>query len=182
MKRIVLLIASAMLVLACEKYMSNDPGSSGIYMDGKRLVPIGSVFIGGGIADPAKGASHRCRMYEEYFSTGPRWDEVPSIVTMFGFRVAGASYSGPGQYLNHIIINNAVLNTDRPLIITLQQGEYKGGNEQVASVRIRNYDFGTVNDNGRRNGDGKIDIVISLTDGRTLRLHYRGTMPYDGYV
>lgn len=182
MKRIVLLIASAMLVMACEKYMSNDPGSSGIYMDGKRLVPIGSVFIGGGIADPAKGASHRCHMYEEYFSTGPRWDEVPSIVTMFGFRVAGASYSGPGQYLNHIIIDNAVLNTDRPLIITFQQGEYKGGNEQVASVRIRNYDFGTVNDNGRRNGDGKIDIVISLTDGRTLRLHYRGTMPYDGYV
>ena len=87
-----------------------------------------------------------------------------------------------GQGLNHIIINNAVLNTDRPLIITLQQGEYKGGNEQVASVRIRNYDFGTVNDNGRRNSDGKIDIVISLTDGRTLRLHYRGTMPYDGYV
>ena len=31
------------------------------------------------------------------------------------------------------------------------------------------------------NDDGKIDMAISLTDGRMLRVHYRGRIPYDGY-
>ena len=54
----------------------------------------------------------------------------------------------------------------------------------VSSVRITNYDVGTIKNQktGERNDDGKIDIEISLTDGRTLRIHYRGKILYDGYV
>ena len=54
----------------------------------------------------------------------------------------------------------------------------------VSSVRITNYDNGTVKNQttGDMNDDGKIDIEISLTDGRTLRIHYRGKILYDGYV
>ena len=50
-------------------------------------------------------------------------------------------------------------------------------------MQITNYDRGTAKDHisGEMNDDGKFDIAISLTDGRMLRIHYRGKVPYDGY-
>ena len=32
-------------------------------------------FMGGGIANPSNGSSHRCHMYEKYYEYGPNWDE-----------------------------------------------------------------------------------------------------------
>jgi hypothetical protein len=105
-------------------------------------------------------------------------------VTITGFRYTGVTYSEPGQFIDFIGISESVLDLDTPLLIPLEQGEYKGGCDLVSSVRITNYDFGTVKDQitGDKNDDGKIDIVISLKDGRTLRIHYRGKILYDGYV
>ena len=82
-----------------------------------------------------------------------------------------------------IVIDGSVLQLDAPLVIPLEQGVYQGGCEQVSAVRIQNYDAGTVKNSttGAMNDDGKIDMAISLTDGRTLRIHYRGKIPYDGY-
>ena len=106
-----------------------------------------------------------------------------SIVTIFGFRHNGITYSKPGQFIDTIVIDGSVLKQDAPLVIPLEQGVYQGGCEQVSAVRIQNYDGGTVKDRmtGAMNDDGKIDMAISLTDGRMLRVHYRGRIPYDGY-
>jgi len=183
MKKFVLIAALATMVMACEKYTSENPESSGIYLNGNCVVSIGSTFMGGAMANPTKGVSHRCHMYEKYFEHGPSWDQVASVVTITGFRYAGVTYSEPGQYIDLIGINGTVLDRETPLVIALEQGEYKGGCDLVSSVRITNYDSGTVKDQitGDKNDDGKIDIVISLKDGRTLRIHYRGKIPYDGY-
>jgi hypothetical protein len=178
-----MLFAGLLLSVGCEKYTSDEPSSSGVYLGEKRIVSIGSTFMGGGIADPTIGSSHRCHMYEQYLERGPSWDKVASVVTITGFRYTGVTYSEPGQSINCIFISGAVLDLDSPLAIPLEQGKYKGGCDLVSSVRITNYDRGTVKNQvtGDMNDDGKIDIVISLTDGRTLRIHYRGKIPYDGY-
>ena len=184
MKKYVLLTVLATMVMACEKYTSDTQESSGIYLNGKCIVPIGSAFMGGAIADPSKGSSHRCNMYENDYESGPRWDEVASLVTIMGFRYTGETYLAPGQFIDGIGINKDVLGLDTHLSILLEQGKYKGGCELVSAVKITNYDSGTVKDlnTGEKNDDGKIDIAISLTDGRTLRIHYRGKIRYDGYV
>ncbi len=183
MKRVLLLAALAAMVMACEKYTSDKPESSGVYLDGKCIVSIGSTFMGGAVSNPTKGSSHRCHMYEKYFEHGPDWFQVASLVTITGFRYTGVTYSEPGQFIDFIGISESVLDLDTRLLIPLEQGEYKGGCDLVSSVRITNYDSGTVKDQipGDKNDDGKIDIVISLKDGRTLRIHYRGKIPYDGY-
>ena len=182
MKRFVLLAALTTLIMGCEKYpiAENDP--SGIYLNGGRVASIGSVFWGGAIAAPSKGSSHRCHMYEKNYESGPSWDEVACIVSIVGFRHTGVTYSAPGQFIDRISINKDVLNLESHLSIPLEQGEYKGGCEQVSAVKITNYDRGTAKDHisGEMNDDGKFDIAISLTDGRMLRIHYRGTVPYDG--
>ena len=180
---VLMLFAGLLLSVGCDKYTSDEPSSSGVYLDGKCIVSIGSTFMGGAVANPTKGSSHRCHMYEKYFEHGPSWDQVASLVTITGFRYTGVTYSEPGQFIDFIGISRAVLNLDTPLSIPLEQGEYKGGCDLVSSVRITNYDNGTVKNQttGDMNDDGKIDIEISLTDGRTLRIHYRGKILYDGY-
>ena len=183
MKRILFLAALATMVMACEKYTSDKPESSGVYLNGRRVVPIGSTFMGGGVAEPSKGSSHRCHMYEYGYEKGPLREEATSVVTILGFRHTGITYSKPGQFIDMIVIDGSVLKLDAPLVIPLEQGVYQGGCEQVSAVRIQNYDAGTVKNSttGAMNDDGKIDMAISLTDGRTLRIHYRGKIPYDGY-
>ena len=183
MKKLVFLAVIAAMVMACEQFSSDALKSSGIYLNGERIVSIGSAFMGGSIVDISKGTSHRCQMYEKNFAYGPNWNEVASIVFIVGFRYTGVTYSAPGQFIDGIGISKDVLNLDTHLYIPLEQGEYKGGCEQVSAVRITNYDSGTVKNQttGEMNDDGRIDIAISLSDGRTLRIHYRGKVPYDGY-
>ena len=181
---VLMLIAGLLLSVGCDKYTSDEPSSSGVYLDGKCIVSIGSTFMGGAMANPNKGSSHRCHMYEKYFEHGPNWFQVASVVGISGFRYTGVTYSEPGQYIDLIGINGTVLDLETPLAIPLEQGKYKGGCDLVSSVRIKTYDCGTVKDQitGDMNDDGKIDIVISLKDGRTLRIYYRGKILYDGYV
>ena len=180
---VLMLFVGLLLSGGCDKYTSDEPSSSGVYLDGKLIVPIGSTFMGGADAEPSKGSSHRCHMYEKHFNSGPSWDHVASVVTITGFLYTGVTYSEPGQFINSIALSGAVLNLDTPLTIRLEQGKYKGGCDLVSSVRITNYNAGTVkNQNtGEMNDDGKIDIEIALIDGRTLRIHYWGQIPYDGY-
>ena len=183
MKRVLFLAALAVMVMACDKYTSDKHESSGVYLNGRCVVSIGSTFMGGGVANPSKCSSHRCHMYEFGYEKGPMWEEATSLVTILGFRYTGITYSKPGQFIDTIVIDGSVLKLDAPLLIPLEQGEYQGGCEQVSSVRIQNYTAGTVKNSttGDMNDDGKIDMAISLTDGRTLRIHYRGKIPYDGY-
>jgi hypothetical protein len=196
--RVLMLLSGLLLMVGCEKIhsgddpvslsddpvsLSDEPASSGIYVGGECIVPIGSAFMGGGVADPNIGSSHRCHMYEQYFEQGPSWDEVASVVGISGFQYTGVTYSEPGQFIDFIGISGALLNLDTSLAIPLEQGKYKGGCELVSSVKITNFNPGTVKNRitGDMNDDGKIDIAISLKDGRTLRIHYRGKILYDGY-
>ena len=180
---VLMLVAGLLFSVGCDKYTSDEPSSSGVYLGEKCIVSIGSTFMGGSVANPSKGSSHRCQMYEQYFEHGPSWDEVASVVGISGFQYTGVTYSEPGQFIDFIGISGAVLDLDTPLRIPLEQGKYKGGCDLVSSVSITNYDGSTVKNQvtGEMNDDGKIDIVVSLKDGRTLRIHYRGKIPYDGY-
>ena len=179
MKRFILL-ALAVLSAACSDYSSDDHKSSGIYLNERRVVSIGSVFMGGGTANPSKGSSHQCHIFENSYEYMPAG--VPCIVYINGFRYADVNYSKPGLYLEGVYIDEAVLESDSPLSIRLNQGKYEGGCESVSAVDIINYDRGTVKtqSTGEMNDDGKIDILISLKGGRKLRIHYRGKIPFDG--
>ena len=183
MKKLVLFAALAVIVTSCERYMSDGHGSSGVYLNGERIFSIGSTFMGGAISNPSLGSSHRCNMYEKNYNSGPNWNEVSPIVFIRGFRYSGVTYSALGEIIETIWISKDVLNQDSPLVISLEQGKYKGGCDTVSSVKITNYSAGTIKNSvtGEMNADGKIDILITLTDGRSLRIHYRGKIPYDGY-
>ena len=159
--------------------------TSGLYLDGECLVPIGSSFMGGGVADPGRGSFHRCSLYEKTFISGPDMNKVKSVVSFGGFRYMAVEYKAPGQYLESIVINlpDDVTEHGASLEIPLKQGTYDGGCDEVSSVKILDYSEGTINDITKTwDADGKIDIVITLKDGRSLRIFYQGRIPYDGYV
>ena len=117
--------------------------SGTLTIDGTLVYSIGSVFVGGGIADPSKGSSHRCHFYQEKFTEGPRWDQVEALVTIYGFRHNGIEYNLPGQYIDQIIINglDESLGFGSCLNIPMDQGKYKGGNELIKDVQIKSYQF-----------------------------------------
>jgi len=181
MRKLLILAAMAAMIVACEKYSNDIPESNGIFWDGERIVAIGSTFWGGSVADPEEGASHRSHMFNRYFPSCPGWDEVESTVTITGFKYTGTTYSAPGQYLERIIFTKDIWNMDKPLDIPLEQGKYKGGCKEVSSVKISGYDYGTMKDQitGEKNDDGIVDISITLTDGHTLRIYYRGVILLD---
>lgn len=192
MKQFVILAALVALVMACETSPTckdepevnvTETSNGGIYLDEECVITIGSTFVGGGTSNPTIGGSHRCHMYEKVFESCPNWKEVPSLVTIEGFMYTDVTYSTPGQFVNSIVISKDVLNLDTNLSIPLDQGEYKNGCVFVSSVKITNYDFWTIKDKttGEMNDDGKIDIIISLKDGRSLHIHFWGKIPYDGY-
>ena len=159
-----------------EGYMEQKP--SGIYLNGELVSSLGSAFCGGAIADPSKGSSFRCQIYKESFTTGPDWGKVPVDIAIDGFIYKNKEYSSLAEGINRIRVNGGF-----GLSIPLGQGEYKGGCLQVSNVKIVYYKMASVKDSqtGENNNDAKIDIDITLKDGSSLIIHYRGTTPHDGY-
>ena len=153
--------------------------------DGTIVYSIGSVFVGGGVASPSKGSSHRCHFYQEKFAEGPNWDEVQALVTIMGFRYKGVEYTQPGQYIDYIYINgiDASLGLGTSFSIPMEQGQYKGGNALVSDVRIVSYQFSSYNqEQGGLNSDANIHIVITTKAGDVITLLYQNDVtPYDGY-
>lgn len=153
--------------------------------DGTLVYSIGSVFVGGGIADPSKGSSHRCHFYQEKFEKGPRWNEVEALVTIYGFRYTGVEYNLPGQYIDQIIIKglDESLGFGVCLDIPMNQGKYEGGNKLIKDVQIKSYQFASYIDyEGHQNKDADINIVITSTDGDIITIRFANDVtPYDGY-
>lgn len=149
----------------------------------KESYPIGSVFVGGGIADPSKGASHRCHFYMEPFTEGPNWDQVNPIVFIRGFWHNGTDYKAPGQCIDFIgIAMDQTLGYGDSLIIPMNQGKYEGGCDLVKDVKINSYSFSSYQEDLYTiNDDGKIDIRILLKDGTKISILFAGKTPYDGY-
>lgn len=176
MKRIILLAALATLVMGCEKYSSDKPESSGIYLDGERVISIGSAFWGS--HNESQERVFFCMLYENDYTLDAYPPHIaPSVAAVYGLRETGVSYSTHG-YLNYLVIPD-IANLGTELSIPLQQGEYKGGCDYVSSVKIKN--FGSLDAMDEVTGEmdrGKIDMIISLKDGRTIRVHYRGTIRY----
>lgn len=153
--------------------------------DGDIVYPIGSVFHGGGIADPNKGVSHRCHFYQEKFSEGPDWHEVEAIVEIRGFLYKGVDYNEPGQFIDKIKINglNESLGFGAVIDIPMEQGKYMGGNDLIKDVQIAAYKFSSYdNKNNCYNKDSNISIVISSVAGDIVTIRFANDVtPYDGY-
>lgn len=158
-----------------EPIVATDTFSGTISKNGNLVFSIGSVFVGGGTANPLEGSSHRCHFYQEKFETGPNWNEVEAIVEIYGFRHYGIEYNKPGQYIDQIRLNG--------LTIPMNQGKYEGGNELVKDVQIKSYKFASYIDNdGHQNKDADINIVITSTAGDIITIKFANDVtPYDGY-
>lgn len=171
------------LIIKPAKATKADGGS--FTKDGTLVYTIGSVFVGGGTADPSKGSSHRCHFYQEKFTEGPRWDRVEALVTIYGFRHTGTEYNLPGQVIDQIIINglDESLGFGACLNIPMNQGKYKDGNELIKDVQIKSYKFASYIDyEGHQNKDADINIVITSTAGDIITLRFvNDVTPYDGY-
>ena len=180
MKRIILLAALAALVMGCEKYASDKPESSGFYLDGERVVSIGSAYWGSH-NDDSRGRTFHFELYEDGFESGaypPRFS--PCVAAVYGLRETGVSYSAHG-YLDHLYIPD-IANLGTGLTIPLLQGEYKGGCVYVSSVKFKNFcSVDAMDEVTDEMIEGKIDIIISLKDGRTIRVHYRGPIMHQQY-
>lgn len=167
--RKLLLVALAATVMACEKFSSDKPDSSGIYLDGKCVIAIDRVSVVNDNIHPSIGSIYRYRMFEK-----DPGDKLGLLVDIIGFYAPGETWSSPGHDFERLVICD-VAGFGAPLHIPLEHGEYRGGCENVSSVTITNFDLGTYNEfPGTINKDGKIDIAVALSDGRTLRIHYRG--------
>ena len=174
-----------------EKALIVTPAGTTKASDGKRMkdgtfaYPIGSVFCGGGVADPQEGSSHRCHFYQEKFTEGPRRSEVESLVAIYGFRYRDVEYTEPGQYIDHIYINglDASLGLGTSLMIPMNQGKYNGENELIKDVQIKSYKLASYNDNeGHQNPDADIHIVITSKAGDIITIRFaNGVTPHDGY-
>lgn len=182
MRKVLYMFLVVVLALAgCTKedYVFN--GENGIFVDGVKVVPIESAFVGGGVSNPSKGSFHRFNMYSEYYENGPSWHEVLSVVYINGFRYKGTEYTSPGQYLSFVGFSLGGAHGLDGLGVELDQGVYKGSNDLVKSVKVKSYYFGRDDVNGKQIEDSVIDISIKLKDSTVIDIKYKGLTPFDGY-
>ena len=175
----------ALVVKTVKSSVATRADNGMVSKDGTYVFPIGSVFVGGAIAEPSKGSSHRCHFYTEKFTEGPNWDDVPCLVYIGGFRWKDVEYTKPGQYIDYIVLNfpNEIPGLGTLIRIPMEQGKYNGGNELIKNVKINSYQFASFVDySGAQNKDADIDIVITTTAGDKLSLVFKNDVtPYDGY-
>lgn len=172
-----ILAGSLTLLSGCDN--SEFPKSCGVFINSRLDTKLQSAFVGGGRANPKEGYSHRFHMYEGNYSKGPNWEEVKENVLITGFRYAEKTYASMGDCINRIEIHG--LPDIGDIDILLNQGKYEGGNEQVSSVKVKDYSFGAFDSNGNQVEDSKINIHIVLKGGKTIDIRYIGETPYDGY-
>ncbi len=175
MNRLLFLAALAVLVIGCEKWTGEDSSKNGLYLDGKRIVSLRSAFNGGSMA--GNGTSTRCRIYEMEYEEGPRWNEVSEVVYLLGYYYSGKEYLSAGQTLSGISVffPDDSFGLGESLLIPMTQGEYDGRCEKVSSVNVLDYSY-------LSSGEVKVEIEITLMDGRNLRIHYNGIAKPDGYI
>lgn len=145
--------------------------------------PIGSVFVGGGMANPQEGFYTRCHMFEEAFT------ECPNLNTAL-VGVYGSYTNGGEKYVNEIWINglDETLGLGSRLMIFLNQGKFDendnmGNNGLIKSVRVDSYKFSSYNEEKQcSNKDADIRIVITSKAGDIITIQFKhGDTPYDGY-
>lgn len=174
MKKFLFLVVLAAISMGCEKWTGEDTSKNGLYLDGKCIVRLRSAFKGGsGLAN--EGTSNRCRIYEEKLETRPRWDEVPAVIGLQGIKYKDKKYSSIGQSLIGITIwlPEDSFGFGEMLMIPMTQGEYDGRCDKVSAVKVIDYSF-------LSSGGISVEIDITLVDGRSLRIHYNGTVSWDG--
>lgn len=178
-------IKDALTVKTVKTGVATRADAGSVSKDGTYVFPIGSVFVGGAVADPSKGSSHRCHFYTQKFSEGPRWDEVQSLVYIGGFRWKDVEYTKPGQYIDYILLTfpEEIPGLGTTIQIPMEQGKYNGGNDLIKDVKINSYQFASYADySGTQNKDSDIDIVITTAAGDKISLLFKNDItPYDGY-
>lgn len=184
---VLVIILSFCCLMGCDRMQSGNTDDNALVVEpAGKTYPIGSVFVGGGIADPSEGSSHRCHFYQEKFEEGPLWNEVEALIEIYGFRHSGVEYSEAGQYVNQIIINglDESLGLGSVLDIPMDQGMYEGGNDLIEGVQIISYKFASyIGTEENQNKDADINIVITTVSGSTITIRFANDVtPYDGYV
>ena len=176
------IVLTALFIASCEKssdvWEEGDSNKSGIYLDGQQIVSLRSAFVGGAMPSPEM-SSNRCHIYEKKYKTGPKWNEVKEVVYIEGVKYSDKEYTSLSQSLERIEITfpSEISGLSGTLVIPMTQGKYNGGCEKVSAVKLLHY----VWENGNENKDGEIDIAITLTDGRSLRIYYAGSTLGDDY-
>ena len=155
------------------------------------VLTLGSAFQGGSLMGP-ETAGLRCRMFHEYYTSCPNVNLVEYAVYIGGIIELNKEYSSePSNSINIISIKglDESLGLGTLLDIPMNQGKYEGGNELVEDVQINSYKYSTLIDEDdlsldytSYNKDADIDILIKLTTGGAISIHYaNAATPYDGY-
>ena len=160
--------------------------------DGNIIYPIGSVFYGGGVSNPAKGVALSTHFFRDSFQKCPDLAKETAFVTVYGFRHAddeyysGVEYKEPGLFVEEILIRglDESLGLGPLLEIPMNQGEYKGGNDLIKDVRIKSFKYASYTDDKwtTQNKDADINIVITSTAGDIITICFTNEItPFNGY-
>ena len=187
MKRVVtlFLIVSLVAINSCEKgnWTPKDTSPNAVYLEGKNIVSLRSSFWGGvGGGQPKTKSRFHFTLYEQ------AWEEIPNYpydtndpsatVQIFGTRYYGIEYKDFWQSVDQIVIHfpDEISGIGKELRVKITQGEYKGENPLVKDVKL--VKFGDED----KNELFRIEIKITLTDGRFMHIHYIGSTKVDGYL
>ena len=109
---------------------------------------------------------------------------MEALVEINGYHYNGIDYNEPGQVVDQIRINglDESLGLGTSLIIPMQQGKYKGGNELIKDVRIKSYTFSSYS-GVHLNKDADINVVITSTTGYVITIRFANEItPDDNYA
>lgn len=163
---------------ACQKGPSgsNDPVKNALTIqspENARMVcnPIGSVFQGGSVLDSEEGilsSGIRYEFYREEYNEFPK-DGGNPMIEVRGVMHKNEQYTVPGQWITTIYLNglDEALGLGSRVLIQMEQGKYKGGNEAIKDVQIQSY----------RTPD--FNMVIETTAGHVITILYDGRVLHD---
>ena len=105
---------------------------------------------------------------------------MEALVEINGYHYNGIDYNEPGQVVDQIRINglDESLGLGTSLIIPMQQGKYKGGNELIKDVRIKSYTFSSYS-GVHLNKDADINVVITSTTGYIITIRFANEITPD---
>ena len=174
----------ALLLTGCNKLDEANSMTIQTGQSGKNyVVPIGSVFVGGGTADITKGSTHRASFFQEKLTLESDWNDVKLVASINGFWHTGVDYTNPGRCIDEINLHNLdeSLGLGSSIKIPMNQGKYEGGNEKIKSVVILSYKFSSYTGD-TPNKDADIRIFITTKAGDTITIHFVNDITqFDGY-
>ncbi len=125
---------------------------------------FGSLYVDRETGRP--GGTMNYRFYQEVFSEFPR--DTDPVIAVGGIEFDDVEYTDPGQWITQILM----WELDSPRlkgihIIPLEMGQYNGGHEKIADVKIESF------------RPGNMLMVITTTAGDIITLNYTDKILHD---